>query len=121
MAAADALVITPRGDYPTTSIAWAFAAGATVVGTAVYAVAELVSHKLNGLLFKRTPQRRMVRLIIGALRDRASHAKLIEVARGQAYEIFSVSRYVDQHLRLWDNVLSGAPPADGIIDSAMTG
>lgn len=70
VAAADALLIVPRGDYATTSIAWAMASGALVIGTAVYSVAELISHKVNGLLYKQTPGRSMLpslaKLLAGA-------------------------------------------------------
>lgn len=118
VAIADALLITPRGDIATTSIAWAMAARTAVIGTAVHAVAEMISHKVNGLLFKQVTGRCMAAPILACLGDRASQAAAKEVAQGQAYEVFSVRRYVEQCMRLSENVLHGKAPGDGIQDSA---
>jgi glycosyltransferase involved in cell wall biosynthesis len=95
------------------------AAGVAVIGTAVHAVAELIANKLNGLLFKQTPGRSMVASLFRLLTDRVSQDKVRETARGQAYEVFGLRRCVEQHMRLYDNVLNGSPPGDGIVDSAM--
>ena len=117
----DVLAIGARGDLSTTSIAWAFAAGASVIATAIYATAELVSNKLNGLLLKPTTKgKSLVRPMMQAFRDRAEQEKAREVARGHAYEVFGLRRYVDQHLRLYENLLNGVAPGEGIRDSAMT-
>jgi hypothetical protein len=51
----DTMLVTPPGDIPTTSIAWAMAAGVTVIGSATYAVSELIANRTNGLLFKYDP------------------------------------------------------------------
>jgi len=117
----DALVIVPRGDIATTSIAWAMAAETVVIGTATYAVAELIANKVNGLLFKLEPQRRMVSDMAPLLRHRDGHAKLKEVARGQAYEVFGVRRFVEQTMQLYDNVCAGASADANITDPAMVG
>lgn len=119
LAVADALLVTPRGDISTTSITWAMAAGVAVIGTAGYAIAELIANKVNGLLFKQVPGRSMTASILKALRDRASQEKVKEAARGQAYEVFGLRRYVEQTMRLYENVLNGAAPGEGIVDSAI--
>ena len=116
---ANALLITPSGDISTTSIAWAMGAGAAVIGTAVYAVAEMISHKVNGMLFKHPAGRSMMTPLAQCLRDRATHQKVAEVARGQAYEVFGVRRYVEQNMRLVENLLAGRHPANGITDSSV--
>lgn len=119
VAVSDILLITPRGDMPTTSIAWAMAAGAAVIGTAVYSIAEMIANKVNGLLFKQVPGRSMATAISRLLMDRASQDKAKEVARAQAYEIFGLRRYVEQTMQVYENLLAGAPPAEGITDSAI--
>ena len=119
LANADALLVTPRGDVSTTAIAWAMGSGAVVIGTAVYAVAELITNKVNGLLFKCQRGRSMAAAIVACLRDHDTHRKVSEVARGQAYEVFGVRRYVEQCMQLCDNVMSGRPPAKGITDSSI--
>ncbi len=118
---ADALAIVPRGDIATTSIAWAMAADTVVIGTATYAVAEFISSKVNGMLFKQEPHRRMVSDIAPLLRHRDGHAKLKETARGQAYEVFGVRRFVEQTMQLYDNVRAGASADTNITDPAMAG
>lgn len=120
VAIADVLLITPRGDIATTAIAWAMASRTAVIGTAVHAVAEMISHKVNGLLFKQVAGRCMAAPLLACLKDRASQAAAKEVAHGQAYEVFSVRRYVEQSMRLCENVMAGTTPGDGLQDSALT-
>ena len=114
----DALVVAPRSDISTTSIAWAMAAETAVIGSAVQAVTELVASKVNGLLFKQVPGKSMATSIAQLLEDRESQAKAKNIARRQAYELFSVRRCIDQHARLYENLLSGATPGEGIVDSS---
>jgi len=122
IAMADALVVVPRGDIATTAIAWAMASQTLVIGTATYAVAELIATRVNGLLFKQTPGRRMVTEIAPLLRSaRSSHVKLEEAARGQAYEVFGLRRCVEQTMHVYDNLLAGAQPDAEINDPAMAG
>ena len=103
-------------------MAWAMAADTLVIGTATYAVAELIANRVNGLLFKQTPGRRMVPDIAPLLRgDRSSHVKLKEAARGQAYEVFGLRRCVEQTMQLYENLLAGENAEHNINDPAMTG
>ncbi len=95
------------------------AAGTAIVGTAVYSVAELIAHRVNGLLYKQVNGQSMAPSINGLLQDRAAQQKAVEVARGQAYEVFSLRRYADQITRLYDNVMGGQPPQEGIVDSSI--
>lgn len=118
VAISNALVIIPEGDVSTTSIAWAMAAGAVVIGTATYAVAELISNKVNGLLFKPRDDETAALAVARLLQDRSSQDKCKEVARGHAYEVFGIRRFIDQHIRLYENLLSGVSPSEGITDSA---
>jgi len=55
------------------------------------------------------------------LQDRASLDKAREVARGQAYEVFGVRRFIEQHMRVYDNLMSDRAPGEGITDSARAG
>lgn len=115
----DTMLITPSGDISTTSIAWAMAAGVTVLGTATYAVSEMIANKVNGFLFKFDRSQAMGSSISKLLQDRASHEQVKEAARGQAYEVFSLRRYTEQTMQLYDNLLSGRSPDHAIADSAF--
>ncbi len=157
MAVADVLVVAPRGDHSTTAIAWAMASNVLVIGTAVYSVAELISHKVNGLLYKQTMGRSMLPglakllagvspisnvetskrrnvekgmtetenapssadLLHGVGGERIDVVRLKQTAHGQAYEVFGLRRFVEQHLRLYRNLMEGVAPGEGIVDSAM--
>ncbi|MFQ5590802.1 MAG: glycosyltransferase [Phycisphaerae bacterium] len=118
---ADALIVAVRGDTPTTAIAWAMGANVGIIASAVYAVAELVADKLNGLLFKQVHGERMISSIARLLRNRTALARAREAARGQAYEVFGLRRCIEQHMRVYDNVLAGVAPGEGIVDSAVAG
>jgi len=119
VAIADVLLVAPAGDVPTTSIAWAMASHTAVIGSAVYAVAELIANKVNGLLFKRTAGRSVVPALVQRLSDRATQSRMKEVARGQAYEVFSLRRYAEQCAQVYENLRTGRAPADGVVDSAV--
>ena len=119
VAISDVHVVIPEETTSTTSIAWAMASGSAVIASAVYAVAELIANKVNGLLFNPRSTTYLAGTVGRLLMDRDSQSKLREVARGHAYEVFSMRRYVDQHERLRRNLATGSAPCDGIVDSAV--
>jgi glycosyltransferase involved in cell wall biosynthesis len=118
VAVADALVITPPLDVSATSIAWAMAASCPIIGSAVYSVAEFIAHKHNGYLIKPDRSQRMTFKIAAAVERVRDMTKEKETARGQAYEVFSVRRFVDQFVQISRNVLNGSPAAADIRDPA---
>jgi len=118
---ADALVLATDADVSTTAIAWAMASRVAVVAAAGYAIAEMITNKVNGLLFKRSPGKSSTISLVRLLEDRAAQAKVKEAAHGQAYEVFGLRRCVEQHKRFYENVLSGIAPGNGITDSAQVG
>ena len=120
LAISDVLIVAARGDVSTTAIAWAMAAGAAVIGSATFSVAELIAHKVNGLLFKQVRGKSEVGALVRLLQDRDSLDKAREAARGQAYEVFGLRRYIDQHIQMNENVLRGVAPGEGIMDSARS-
>jgi len=121
VSAADALLVAARGDTSVTSAAWAMAAETVVIGCAGHSLAELITHKHNGLLFKRDGKGETITKIAVLLADRQGHVSYTEAARGQAYSVFGLRRFVDQHVQLYGNLLTGRPAAEGIVDSAVIG
>lgn len=120
IAVSDVLILAPRGDVSTTAIAWAMASGAAVIGSAIPSVAELIAHKNNGLLFKQERGKSTVGTLVRLLQDRASLDKARAVARGHAYEVFGLRRFIEQHMLVYENVLRGMAPGEGIVDSARS-
>ncbi len=118
IALSDVMVVLPRSDISTTCLAWAMASRTAIVATATYAVAEMVSHGLNGLLLK--PEKRLSTAVSRAVVDHKTHRKVIETAYGHAYEMFKLSRYVWQMQRLYENIRTGVEPREGIEDPAYT-
>jgi glycosyltransferase involved in cell wall biosynthesis len=121
LANADVLLAPARGDIATTSIAWAMAANVGVIGSAIYSVAELIANKVNGLLFKQVPGESMAASIVRLLRDRPALSRAKKVAYGHAYEVFGLHRCIEQHMRVYHNVLRGLAPGEGVVDAAMAG
>ena len=116
---ADVLICASTDDISTTAVAWAMASNVTVISPATYAVAELIANDLNGILFKAEDRwTRLGRQICARLPATADAQKLREVARGQAYEVFSVRRSADQHRQLYENMLNQLPPGENIADPA---
>jgi glycosyltransferase involved in cell wall biosynthesis len=119
IAIADGLVVTPQRDASTTCIAWAMAASTAVIGTAVYAVAELIAHRQSGLLIKPEAGPGMAIKIAESIRQIDSLTREKEFARGSAYEAFGVRRFADQYAQVYENVLADAEPGKNIRDSAV--
>jgi len=115
---ADVLLVPATGNLSTTSIAWAMAGGAVVISAAVPAIAELVAHKVNGLLFNPKAGCGPIVSIAKLLNQTDDFPRLREAARGQAYEVFGIRRNVEQHARVYENLLSGAAAGEGVVDSA---
>ncbi len=121
IASADVLVVPADADVSSTCIAWAMAAYVPVVGTATYSVAELIAHKNNGLLIKPEQGPSMSMRFVATLRQMGDMRKEKETARGQAYEVFGIRRFIDQFVQLIDNLQADNAPGEGITDSAIAG
>jgi glycosyltransferase involved in cell wall biosynthesis len=117
---AEVLVAGGHEDASTTAIAWAMAAGVPVIAAATRANAELIAHKVGGLLYKPSREGSDAPSIVRLLKDEPGQLKAKEVASGQAYEVFGLRRYVEQHAKLYDNLLQGKPAPDGIEDPARS-
>jgi glycosyltransferase involved in cell wall biosynthesis len=119
LAVADVFVTAARGDTATGCLPWAMASGVPIVGSAVPCVAEFIADHQNGLLCPPDDPVALAGRIRAALRDRDLARRIGETARAQAYESFSLGRMTRQYQKLYDNVLVGAPPFDGIDEEAM--
>ncbi len=118
---ADIYLAPDRDDSDTTALAWAMAANTAVIATATRAHAELIANKLNGLLVKPVPYKSIAIPLARCLIDRTSQLKGREVARGHAYECFSVRRYASQIAQLSENMARGVRAGNDIVDAAMAG
>jgi len=119
VAAADLLLAAAVDEICIEPLATAMAAGIPIVGSAVRSVAELIADRHNGFLCKPKEPRALAAKILAALEDAELRRKVVEAARGQAFEMFSSRAFADNHARLYANALAGAPASEGIRDTAM--
>lgn len=119
VACADAFFVTAASDTIVDPIAWAMAGGVPILGTAVRSVAELLADRSNALLCKPGEPRALAAKLLTVLEDVALRRQITEVARGQAYEVFSTRQFVENHRQVYENVLQGRPTADQVRDTAM--
>lgn len=116
---ADLFVCPAVGEICIEPIAAAMAAGLPIVGSANRSVTELIADKHNGLLCKPGRARDLAARILVGLEDKDLRRKVVDVARGQAYEVFGVRSFADNYERLYENVVGGGSIVDGIRDTAM--
>ncbi len=119
LACADVFVVPAVDDICTEPIAMAMAVGAVVVGSAVPSVSELITSGRNGLLCKAGDARTLAGLVLQAIEDDDLRRRLTDTAKADAYEVASLRAFRDNYARLYDNILSGRAPGDGIRDTAM--
>jgi glycosyltransferase involved in cell wall biosynthesis len=122
IAAADDLIIGDIDEIPMTAAAWAMAASTRITAPATYATTEVLSNDLNAFLLKAPAgwRQRAARLAARLDRD-PSTARICDVARGQAYEVFSRRRFVRQVEQVYANLRDGKAPAADIRDPALVG
>lgn len=116
---ADVFLAPAIDDICTEPIATAMAAGLVVVGSAVRSVAELIQSGRNGLLCKPGNARSLASLALQAIEDADLRRRLTETARAQIFEVGGIRDFVDNYARLYENVLAGRNPGEGVRDPAM--
>lgn len=119
VASADVLLLATEGEAMTEPIAWAMAAGLGIVAPARRSIAELLADRHNGLLCKENRPRPLAGALLRMLEDEQLRRKLADTARGQAYEVFSVRAFVDNHAKLYRNLIAGREVAADVSDTAM--
>ena len=105
VAVADVMIAAPETDASSTAIAWAMAAGVPVLAVPTRSVTELITNGQNGVLAQKLGQPKHVAIeLAGLLDDREALARTTQAARAQAFDLFSVQRYVDQHAQLYESL-----------------
>lgn len=119
VACADVFFVTAASDTNIEPIAWAMAGGVPILGTAVRSVAEILADRSNALLCKPGEPRALAAKLLNLIEDTALRRQISEVARGQAYEVFSTRQFVENHRQVYENVLNGRPAGDQVRDTAV--
>ncbi len=114
---ADVFVAPAVDEIATEPLSCAMAAGMPIVAAAVRSVTELIADGMNGLLYRADQPRKVARRVLTAIEDRQLSRRLGNTARAQAFEAFGLRAFRDNYARLYQNVLAGRYPADGVADS----
>lgn len=110
LAVADVMLVPAIADVPTGAIAWAMAAGVPIVGSAIPCVAEYLADHHNALLCRAGNPTALAARVRLLLRDPSLSRRLREVAQGEAFEAFSLSRLAREYRTVYGNVAAGRDP-----------
>jgi glycosyltransferase involved in cell wall biosynthesis len=105
--AADAVLVAARGPVPTLPIAVCMAAGLPIVAAVTYTVAELLEDRHTALMVPRNEPRLMARRLLELRGDTSLQWGISDVARTEAYEYFSLTRFLDQWRGVYRQVAAG--------------
>jgi glycosyltransferase involved in cell wall biosynthesis len=107
LAAADVGVVAATGPVSTLSIATAMAAGLPIVATVTPTVAELLEDRHTALMVPPGVPRLLAQKILQLREDAQLQWSLADVARTEAYEYFSLTRFLGQFRELYRQVAAG--------------
>lgn len=106
--AADSVLVSSIGATSTLPIAIAMAAGLPVVSTVTYTSSELLEDRHTALMTVKGAPRRLARRMLDLHEDANLQWSIADVARTEAYEFFSHTRFVEQFRAVYEQVAQGA-------------
>jgi glycosyltransferase involved in cell wall biosynthesis len=104
---ADAAITTPRGAIATLPISICMAAALPIVSTVTYTVAELLEDRHNCLMVTTASPRAIAERILDLRQDADLRWRITDTARTEAYEFFSLTRFLDQWRAVYQQVAAG--------------
>lgn len=107
--AADAVLVAARGPVPTLPLAVCMAAGLPIVSTVTYTVAELLEDRHTAVMVPRHEPRLMARRLLELRADTGLQWSISDIARTEAYEYFSLTRFLEQFRATYRLVAKGEP------------
>ena len=105
--AVDSVMVTARGPVPTLPIAVCMAAGLPIVSTVTYTVAELLEDRHTALMVPHASARMLARRLTELREDAGTQWSIADVARTEAYEYFSLTRFLDQWRGVYRQLAAG--------------
>lgn len=106
---ADAGLITARGPVPTLPIAQCMAGGLPLVGVVNRTVSELLEDRHTALMVGKHSPRLLAQRVLDLCGDDALRWSITDMARTEAYEYFSQSRFLSQWRAVYQGVTAGSP------------
>ena len=114
LAAARALFASPTRAQPgqvlgVAPMLWAAAAGKAIIAEAGYAVSEVIENGRTALVVKPGDNGAIVERLRELINDPHKNWSLRDAARSEAYSIFSCSRFADNTVTVYEQILAGRP------------
>jgi glycosyltransferase involved in cell wall biosynthesis len=107
--AADIVLVTARGPVATLPIAVCMAAALPIVSTVTYSVAELLEDRHTAVMVPRPAPRLITKRLLELRADPQLQWSISDMARTEAYEYFSHTRFVNQWRGLYRQLAAGEP------------
>lgn len=105
--AADAILVPARGPIATLPIAMSMAAALPIVAGVTYTVSELLEDRHTALMTPTAKPRQMAQRMLDLQNDSTLQWQISDMARTEAYEFFSFTRFVNQFRNVYRQVAAG--------------
>jgi glycosyltransferase involved in cell wall biosynthesis len=105
--AADMVLVTAGGPVSTLPIALCMASGLPIVSTVTYMVAELLEDRHTAVMTPRPTPRMLAQRVLELRQDSSLQWSIADMARTEAYEFFSLTRFVEQYRAVYRQVATG--------------
>jgi glycosyltransferase involved in cell wall biosynthesis len=105
--ASDMIVVSATGPVSILPIATAMAAALPIVATVTPTVAELLEDRHTALMTQPDKPRLLAERILQLRNDPRAQWSLSDMSRTEAYEYFSVTRFVEQHRTAYRHASAG--------------
>jgi glycosyltransferase involved in cell wall biosynthesis len=107
--ATDLVLVTARGPVATLPIATCMAAALPIVSTVTYTVAELLEDRHTAVMVPKPAPRLIAKRVLDLRADPQLQWSISDMARTEAYEYFSHTRFVNQWRGVYRQVATGEP------------
>jgi glycosyltransferase involved in cell wall biosynthesis len=105
--AADTVLVTARGRVATLPIAMCMAAALPIVSTVTYTVSELLEDRHTALMAPVAKPRLLARRVLDLLDEPATQWRIADMARTEAYEFFTYTRFINQFRTAYRQLAKG--------------
>jgi glycosyltransferase involved in cell wall biosynthesis len=107
LGATDAVLVTATGPASTLPIAVCMAAALPIVALVTPPVAELLEDRHTALMVGKSKPRLIAQRVLDLRKDPSLQWTISDMARTEAYEYFSLTRFLNQHRAIYRQLASG--------------
>lgn len=107
LSVADDILISATGSVATLPVCYCMAAGLPIVALVSETIAELLEDRHTALMVGKRSPRLLAQRLLDVRADANLQWAISDMARTEAYEFFSMSRFLDQHRAMYQQVVEG--------------